>query len=420
MRPAPAALLVVMASLPGCRSYSTCASRGPQMQRHAARVLAPAMLASEDSQDADDSRGLAGRSQLEDRSEPADRSDVAGLASPGPMAVGALLLLFTTNQWARSLIFYLVDFKAAPGDAAFEFMNVDIGFGEAQYGVLASIGFAALFSVASIAAGSLVERFDARTLLASTAVLWSGATVWQGFSHSFEEVLASRMLSGIGQAFSNPASYTILSRVYPKDRLASVNGVYASGLYFGGGLAALSILIDQALGWRALSIGVGAVGLAGAAAVVATLPPCPPETPPPPRLAAGAIERSDTAPSKSAGSAVSTSDDDEASALLDAPSDERTPSASVGAELARLLGEPTVQLLLVASALRFLAGFTIGVWIVPFYRQAYVAPLHHTQAHAGTRSHAQPRAATRSNAQPRAATRSHTQPHAATRSHTQT
>ena len=30
-----------------------------------------------------------------------------------------------------------------------------------------------------------------------------------------------------------------------------------------------------------------------------------------------------------------------------------------------------MSLLLGASALRFLAGFTIGVWIVPFYREAF-------------------------------------------------
>ena len=38
-------------------------------------------------------------------------------------------------------------------------------------------------------------------------------------------------------AFANPASYYILGRLYPADQRATVNGMYASGLYFGGGLA---------------------------------------------------------------------------------------------------------------------------------------------------------------------------------------
>ena len=44
-------------------------------------------------------------------------------------------------------------------------------------------------------------------------------------------------------------------------------------------------------------------------------------------------------------------------------------------DLSLLLAEPTVALLLVASAFRFLAGFTIAVWIVPFYRGRFPGSL---------------------------------------------
>ena len=36
-----------------------------------------------------------------------------------------------------------------------------------------------------------------------------------------------------------------------------------------------------------------------------------------------------------------------------------------------MLGDPLVRALLVASGLRFMGGFTLGVWIVPFYRSAF-------------------------------------------------
>jgi MFS family permease len=210
-------------------------------------------------------------------------------AGPGGAAVLILLLLFTTNQWARQLIFYTVDFKATPSaDAAFQFMNVDLGFNEAQYGILASIGFAALFSLTSLVAGGLVDRTDTRNLLTSTSVLWTGATVLTGAAGSFNEVLAARMVSGVGQAFANPTAYAILRRLYPPERLASVNGLYASGLYFGGGLAALSVLLDASLGWRQLCVIVGVLGLASAAAVQLTLPPMAPTLDKAPGAAPGA------------------------------------------------------------------------------------------------------------------------------------
>ena len=85
-------------------------------------------------------------------------------------AVVLLLMLATFNQWARALIFYVVDFKTATTDeAARLFMNVDIGFDAAQYGILASIGFAALFSLTSLVAGGLVDRYDTRNLCAEFA-----------------------------------------------------------------------------------------------------------------------------------------------------------------------------------------------------------------------------------------------------------
>ena len=96
--------------------------------------------------------------------------------SPRPQNNGAangvvlLLMLATFNQWARALIFYVVDFKtAATDESARLFMNVDIGFDAAQYGILASIGFAALFSLTSLVAGGLVDRYDTRNLCAEFA-----------------------------------------------------------------------------------------------------------------------------------------------------------------------------------------------------------------------------------------------------------
>ena len=39
--------------------------------------------------------------------------------------------------------------------------------------------------------------------------------------------------------------------------------------------------------------------------------------------------------------------------------------------MALLLGDVSVRWLLLASAFRFMAGYTIGVWVVPFYRGAF-------------------------------------------------
>ena len=145
-----------------------------------------------------------------------------------------LLALNTQNQWSRALIFYLVDFGASGADAAQQFMNVALGFDEAAYGLLASLGFAALFAVTSLAAGVATDRLDARVLLGGSGALWSGAMLWQAQATSFADVAGARALTGFAQAFCNPAAFTALGRLFDDSRRATVYGTYASAVYFGG------------------------------------------------------------------------------------------------------------------------------------------------------------------------------------------
>lgn len=295
-------------------------------------------------------------------------SGISCKADPGTLIVGVLLLLFTVNQWSRQLLLYTVNFAEPYSEkAALLFINIDVGFDQAQYGIVASIGFAALFSLASLFAGRVVDRTSPRELLASTTVLWSLASVWQGCATSFNDILGSRMLCGFSQAFTNPAAYTLLARLYPEERLATVNGVYSSGLYFGGALASLSILLDQYFGWRQLSIFIGLLGLAVALLTQLTLPGAQP--------AAGEEDASSSDGSYEEDAVavrrllISSDPKSAASEEQSAESQEEPLLTS----LKLLLERPTVQWLLTASALRFMAGFCIAVWIVPFYRGQFPA-----------------------------------------------
>ena len=186
-----------------------------------------------------------------------------------------------------------------------------------------------------------------------------GATIGTGAASSFSQVLGARTLTGVGQAFGNPASYTILGKLYPEEQRATVNGLFASSVYFGGGLAALSVLLDDALGWRALHVLIGGLGIGAACVARASIPPLSAST-----LDAGGDEEAGERRPLRRPSDGETENDGGAAAA--AGSAEESLAA-----LRALLAEPTVALLLLASTFRFLAGFTIGVWIVPFYRQAF-------------------------------------------------
>ena len=78
-----------------------------------------------------------------------------GGAKVGAWAAVAILLgINVHNQWTRALIYYLVSFKSEDTDASkYLYMNMDLGFDQAQYSFLASFAFTGLFTVASLFAG---------------------------------------------------------------------------------------------------------------------------------------------------------------------------------------------------------------------------------------------------------------------------
>ena len=82
----------------------------------------------------------------------ADALQSKGDLSMVPMGSWLMLaILLVSNihqQWTRALVFYLVSFKVPVSEeSARLYMNIDLGFSEEQYGLLASFGFTLVFTV---------------------------------------------------------------------------------------------------------------------------------------------------------------------------------------------------------------------------------------------------------------------------------
>ena len=145
-------------------------------------------------------------------------------------------------------MFYLVSFKVpATEESARLYMNIDLGFGESDYGLLASFGFTLLFTACSLVAGRAADSGNRVGITAAAAAGWSLATMAQGVSSSFENVLASRGLMGLSQAFTNPAAYGLIASTFPEARVSTANSIYSSAVYVGGALASLTILLDNSI-----------------------------------------------------------------------------------------------------------------------------------------------------------------------------
>ena len=141
--------------------------------------------------------------------------------------LGSLIGVYTSNQWCRQLLFSTVDFTS---DDAFRFLNVGLELSRADYALLSTLTFNALFAACSLAAGALVDRADAVKLTYVSCGLWALATVATAYTSSFAGVAACRALQGVAMAATAPAGYALLGRAFPPDKLATASSRYAAAV----------------------------------------------------------------------------------------------------------------------------------------------------------------------------------------------
>ncbi|CAE7662548.1 ANTR1 [Symbiodinium pilosum] len=264
------------------------------------------------------------------------------LSSNRVQILALLLLACIANQACRALPFYLVDFAAdAQADQA---MNQDLAFGSSDYALFATLGFTIPFTLASLYAGVAADSVDRFRLTAAAGIGWSLATASMASAMSYNTLLFQRAVLGLFQAATNPAALSVISELFPEAR-ATANSVFGLGIYIGGAVASLGAAIDEQEGWRMACLGFGFVS-AGA---------CLP-----------LLFRSDSRSSET----------------LQWPSDPLAqlqaklvalPTDAVGVitKSAEAVSPTSARWLLLASTLRFSAGFAILVWLPTAIRASF-------------------------------------------------
>ena len=84
----------------------------------------------------------------------------------------------------------------------------------------------------------MADRYSRPRIIAIGVAFWSLATAVCGLSRNFAQMFLARIGVGVGEALS-PATYSMLSDMFPRDRLGRAVGVYSIGSFIGGGLAFL-------------------------------------------------------------------------------------------------------------------------------------------------------------------------------------
>ncbi|CAB3699800.1 spinster family MFS transporter [Achromobacter piechaudii] len=115
----------------------------------------------------------------------------------------------------------------------------DLQLSDTQFSLLHGLAFSLFYAVMGIPIALLADRYSRPKIIAIGVAFWSLATAACGLSRSFAHMFLARIGVGVGEAALSPATYSMLSDMFPRDRLGRAVGIYSIGSFIGGGMAFL-------------------------------------------------------------------------------------------------------------------------------------------------------------------------------------
>jgi MFS family permease len=134
---------------------------------------------------------------------------------------------------------------------------------EAKWGTILAL-FKWVYAFLSPVGGHLADRYRRRHVIVGSLLVWSLVTWTTGHVRTYEELLATRALMGISEAFYIPAALALIADFHAGSTRSRAVGLHQIGIYAGviiGGLG--GYVADAAgLGWRWAFRACGIVGIA--------------------------------------------------------------------------------------------------------------------------------------------------------------
>lgn len=150
----------------------------------------------------------------------------------------------------------------------FLLLKIEFDVSYTELGALATIFFVTS-GLAQAAAGFVVDRLGARSVLYVGLGLLAGSVLLMGLAPSFWFLMPLSILAGLGNSVFHPADYSILTASVSERRIGRAYGVHTFGGALGWAAApAVMVPLAQAYGWRVALIAVGLAGLAVLAVLI--------------------------------------------------------------------------------------------------------------------------------------------------------
>ncbi len=175
--------------------------------------------------------------------------------------IGMLTMVYAVNLIDRQILSILMQ----PIKQEMQLSDTALGF-------LSGIAFALFYAPLGVPIARLADRSSRVNIISISVALWSFMTALCGLAQNFWQLLASRILVGVGEAGSGPSSHSLIADYVPLETRSSALAIYSLGIPIGIMIGfAVGGWLEQLYGWRVAFMAVGVPGLLLAVLVRLTL-----------------------------------------------------------------------------------------------------------------------------------------------------
>jgi len=157
-------------------------------------------------------------------------SESHNLPYPKPALAWKATLFLAVLYWLSILDRFIIALLVDP-------IKRDLSLSDVQFGMLHGLAFAVTYALFGLAAGALADRVSRRRIIFISVSVWSLATAACGLAQNFWHLLLARIGVGAGEAGLNPSATSMLTDLFPREKLTSAMAVYALGATLGSGMA---------------------------------------------------------------------------------------------------------------------------------------------------------------------------------------
>jgi MFS family permease len=155
-------------------------------------------------------------------------------------------------------------------------IKADIPMTDAEFGLLTS-AFLIIYAILSPLGGYLSDRYSRKWVIFTSLLLWSVITLITGFVQNYTQLITTRAIMGISEAFYMPAAVALVMDYHKGSTRSKASGILMTGLYTGMALGGLGGYIATIWDWRSGYHLFGGLGILYAVVVFFTLKDAPKE-----------------------------------------------------------------------------------------------------------------------------------------------